>query len=138
MSVTTVLRQGAIAARVASAVLAAVFASGAHAGPVDVYRTGPRYCPNDRPAGARALSQAEAIARARTLVPDDFCGPTAWVSGCDAIPEFALGSWRIFLHQYKLRGDVKDFGGLSHTYVILDRVGNCLANIPGTEIGAPR
>ena len=41
------------------------------------------------------------------------------------------------LHQYHARGGVKDCGGLTHTYIILDPVGNCLANIPGTESGAP-
>ena len=60
------------------------------------------------------------------------------VSGCDTLTEFALGSWRIYFHQYKLRGAVHDPGGLTHTYVILDRVGNCYANIPGTELGAGR
>jgi hypothetical protein len=31
-----------------------------------------------------------------------------------------------------------DPAGLTHTYVILDPVGNCYANIPGTDQGAPR
>ena len=108
------------------------------AGPVEVYREGPRYCPKDRSAGAAPISQEQAIARARTLLPDGFCGPSYFVSGCDVIPEFALGSWRIYFHQYKLAGEAHDPGGLSHTYVILDTVGNCQANIPGTEVGAPR
>ena len=120
-------------------VLVAIAASWtACAGPVEVYREGPQFCPADRPADGGVLTQEQAIVRARSLLPADFCGPTLFVSGCDAIPEFALGTWRIYLHQYKLRAGVKDFGGLSHTYVILDRVGNCLANIPGTEVGAPR
>jgi hypothetical protein len=108
------------------------------AGPVEVYREGPQFCPADRPADAAALTQAQAIERARSLLPADFCGPTVFVSGCEAIPEYAFGSWRIYLHQYKTRGGSRDFGGLTHTYVVLDRVGNCLANIPGTEVGAPR
>ena len=108
------------------------------AGPVEVYREGPRFCPHDRPATAAPLTEAQAIERARTLLPSDFCGPTSYVSGCDVIPEYALSSWRIYFHQYKLRGGVHDPGGLTHTYVILDPVGNCYANIPGTELGAPR
>lgn len=110
----------------------------AHAGPVDVYREGPRYCPRDRGSDATPLTQAQAIARARGLLPDDYCGPSAFVSGCDVLPEYALGSWRIYFHQYRLRGNERDWGGLTHTYVVLDRVGNCDANIPGTEQGAPR
>jgi hypothetical protein len=83
------------------------------------------------------LSEAQVIARSRTMLPPGFCGPTTFVSGCDAEPEFALGAWRIYFHQYFQRDGRKDYGGLSHTYIILDRVGNCLANIPGTEFGAP-
>jgi hypothetical protein len=84
------------------------------------------------------LTQAQAIERARTLLPADFCGPTTFVSGCETVPEQAFGSWRIYFHQYRLRGDERDSGGLTHTYVVLDAVGNCYANIPGTEQGAPR
>jgi hypothetical protein len=108
------------------------------AGPVEVYREGPHFCPRDRPADAAPLTQGEAIERARTLLPHDFCGPTTFVSGCDVIPEYALSSWRIYFHQYKLRGGAHDTGGLAHTYVVLDPVGNCYANIPGTELGATR
>ncbi|HEY1328473.1 MAG TPA: hypothetical protein VGI14_16170 [Casimicrobiaceae bacterium] len=108
------------------------------AGPVEVYREGPQFCPRDRPANAAPLTQEQAIERARTLLPRDFCGPSASVSGCDVIPEYALSSWRIYFHQYKDRGGSHDTGGLTHTYVILDPVGNCYANIPGTELGAPR
>jgi hypothetical protein len=108
------------------------------AGPVEVYREGPQFCPRDRAPDAAALTEAQAIERARTLLPADFCGPSWAVSGCDTLTEFALGSWRIYFHQYKLRGTVHDPGGLTHTYVILDRVGNCYANIPGTELGAGR
>ena len=65
-------------------------------------------------------------------------GPSssAFVSDCDADTEWANGAWRVFVQQYKRTGERKDAGGLTHTYVILDRVGNCLANIPGTELGA--
>jgi hypothetical protein len=124
--------------RVLVATAVAATATLLQAGPVEIYREGPRYCPRDRPANAPVLTEAQAIERGRALVPDDFCGPSWFVSGCDASPEFALDSWRIYVHQYKLRGAVRDHGGLMHTYVILDRVGNCLANIPGTEVGAPR
>jgi hypothetical protein len=106
------------------------------AGPVEVYRTGPEFCPHDRAASAPALSETQAIERARSLVPRDFCGPDTFVSGCDAEPEWAYDAWRIFVHQYKQVGADRERGGLAHTYVILDRVGNCLANIPGTELGA--
>jgi hypothetical protein len=124
--------------RLGVAALALALAAPAAAGPVEVYREGPRYCPRDRPADAPVLTQDEAIARARTLLPDRFCGPSWFVSGCDVLPEFALGTWRIYFQQYKLAGDVHDPGGLAHTYVVLDPVGNCQANIPGTEVGAPR
>jgi hypothetical protein len=116
----------------------ALAAALAHAGPVEVYREGPKFCPHDRPAGAPAITEAQAIERARTLLPAGFCGPGTFVSGCDTQAEFALSSWRVYFHQYQLRGGVHDWGGLSHTYVILDPVGNCYANIPGTEFGAPR
>ena len=102
-----------------------------HAGPVEVYREGPEACP-------RNIPESHVIARARTLVPDGFCGPTTFVSGCDAEPEFALGAWRVYIHQYRDRNGTKDRGGLAHTYIILDPVGNCMANIPGTDPGAPR
>ncbi|HYT97389.1 MAG TPA: hypothetical protein VEO36_08710 [Casimicrobiaceae bacterium] len=135
------------------------------AGPVEAYRTGPEFCPHDRTTNAPPLTEKEAIERARTLLPHDFCGPDssraagpsqganytpsggstaakpqAWgsnfVSGCDADSEWANGAWRVFVQQYKRSGNRKDAGGLTHSYVILDRVGNCLANIPGTELGS--
>ena len=105
------------------------------AGPVEIYRTGPEFCPHDRAPSAPALSEKQAIERARTLLPRDFCGPNLFVSGCDADSEWANGAWRIFVQQYKQSGNRKEAGGLTHSYVILDRVGNCLANIPGTELG---
>jgi len=77
-------------------------------------------------------------AGAAALLPGDFCGPTRFVSGCDVLPEYANGSWRIYFHQFELRDGQPDWGGLTHTYVVLDPVGNCYANIPGTEPGAPR
>ena len=110
----------------------------AHAGPVDVYREGPRYCPRDRAADRAPISEAQAIERARKLLPDGYCGPSTFVSGCDVMPEYSLGSWRIYFHQYRVHDAQRDWGGLTHTYVVLDRVGNCDANIPGTEQGAPR
>jgi hypothetical protein len=87
---------------------------------------------------APVLSEAQAIARARAMLPGGFCGPSTFVTGCDAEPEFALGAWRMYFHQYRDRAGVRDRGGLAHTYIILDPVGNCMANIPGTEFGAPK
>ncbi len=107
------------------------------AGPVEVYREGPQLCPHDLPKTAPVLTQGQAIDRSRAMLPIGFCGPDTFVSGCDAEPEFALGAWRIYFHQYRDRGVTHDRGGLSHTYIILDPVGNCLANIPGTDFGAP-
>ena len=54
------------------------------------------------------------------------------MSGCDFEPEVAYDSWRVFARQYKLVDGDKRYGGLDHSYVVLDAVGNCLANIPGT------
>jgi hypothetical protein len=119
----------------------AVVAIGAtlvHAGPVEVYREGPELCPRDVPKTAPVLTEPQAIARSRTMLPAGFCGPSVFVSGCDADPEFELGAWRMYFHQYYDRAGQKDRGGLTHTYIILDPVGNCVANIPGTEPGAPR
>ena len=114
-----------------------VVACAAIAGPVDVYRTGPEYCPHDRPASAAALSEAQVVERAVRLLPRDFCGPNAFVAGCDADAESTYGAWRVFVRQYRGGGGVRhDYAGLDHSYVILDAVGNCLANIPGTELGA--
>jgi len=107
-------------------------AAPALSGPVLVYREGPESCPRDRPAGGAALTEAQAIERARTLLPKTFCGPTFFVDGCDSEPEFALGIWRIYVHQYKIADGRKDRSGLGHSYLILYPVGNCVANIPGT------
>lgn len=126
-----------IATAGAGAATLLAFALPLAAGPVEVFREG-AFCPRDRAADAPMLSEADAIARARALLPGDFCAPSRFVSGCDALPEFALGTWRIYVHQFRLRGARHEWGGLTHSYVILDRVGNCHANIPGTEVGATR
>ncbi len=123
-------------ARAAIGVVGWALIAQANAAPVDVYRTGAQYCPHDRDARAPAITQGEAIARARELLPGEFCGPGRFVAGCDADTEFIDGSWRVYLHQYRLRGVRHDWGGLTHSYVILDALGNCLANIPGTGLGA--
>jgi hypothetical protein len=119
----------------AVALLALVAATSA-AGPVEVYREGPRYCPRDRSPSSPVLDEAQVVARARALVPDDFCGPTRYVAGCDTHLEYEHGSWRVYVHQYRREPSRNDWAGLDHTYVILDRVGNCLANIPGTPLGS--
>jgi hypothetical protein len=119
------------------AILALSFAAGAAlGGPVEVYREGPRYCPRDRTAASPVIDAAQAIARARALVPDGFCGPTRWVAGCDTLVEFEHGTWRVYVHQYRRQAERRDWLGLTHTYVILDAVGNCIHNIPGTELGS--
>jgi hypothetical protein len=125
------------AARAGAAVLVGLIAMHADAAPVDVYRTGPQFCPRDRSPDAGPMSREQAIERARTLLPREFCGPGRFVAGCDADTELVDGSWRVYLHQFQLRGGRHDWSGLTHTYVILDAAGNCLANIPGTALGAP-
>ena len=118
--------------RVRCALLAlTLFAHGALSGPVLVYREG-EACPHDRPASAPRISAEQAIARAKALLPKDFCGPSLFVSGCDFEPEIAFDSWRVFARQYRLVDGEKRYGGLDHSYVVLDPVGNCIANIPGT------
>ena len=112
--------------------LTMLVATPALSGPVLVYREGPEFCPRDRPLDGPVITEGQAIERARKLLPKNFCGPSLFVDGCDAEPEFALGAWRIYVHQYTLSGGRKDRGGLEHAYVILDSVGNCVANIPGT------
>jgi hypothetical protein len=109
----------------------ALHAGAALSGPVLVYREG-AYCPRDRRADAPHLTPEQAVARAKALLPRDFCGPTLFVSGCDFEPERAWDTWRVFARQYKEVGGEKRYGGLDHSYVVLDAVGNCLANIPGT------
>ena len=124
-------------ARVAVALACAGVATLAASAPVDVYRTGPQFCPRDRAPDAAPMTREQAIDRARALLPREFCGPGRFVAGCDADTEFIDGSWRVYVHQYQLRSGRHAWGGLTHSYVILDAVGNCLANIPGTELGAP-
>ena len=126
------MRARTLGGPLALAAFVAAFGTPAFGGPVLVYREGPEFCPRDRPPTAPVLTAEQAIARARALLPKTFCGPTWFVDGCDAEPEFALGVWRIYIHQYKLAGTARNRGGLDHSYVILDPVGNCVANIPGT------
>jgi hypothetical protein len=120
-----------------AAVAALAVAATAQAGPVESYREGPQYCPRDRPATAAVLSEQEIDARAIELLPG-FCAPSHFVTGCFAEPELVRGSWRVYVRQYRLVDGRRAFGELDHSYVILDRVGNCLANIPGTPLGALR
>jgi hypothetical protein len=117
-----------------AAALALALAAAVSAGPVEVYREGPQYCPRDRPANAASINAAQAIERARSLLPPDFCGPAWSIDGCDADTEHVDDTWRVYLHQYRARSGRHDWSGLTHSYVILDRVGNCVANIPGTEL----
>jgi len=123
-------------ARAVVAGVAAGLAFGAWAGPVDLYLDGPQFCPRDMPVTAPRISEAQAIARTRTMLPRGFCGPTAFVSGCTYDVENEYDSWRVYVHQYRDVAGRKEKGGLQHTYLILDKVGNCLAHIPGTEFGA--
>jgi hypothetical protein len=116
------------------AAFAVALAASAFAGPVEVYREGPQHCPRDRPASAQPLTEAQAIERARGLLPRGFCGPAWYIDGCDADSELVDDTWRVYLHQYRAREGRHDWSGLAHSYVILDRVGNCVANIPGTEL----
>ena len=66
--------------RIAAALLA-LLVSPLVAGPVEVYREGPQFCPRDRPADAPPIGEAEAIARARALLPADACGGSRFVDG---------------------------------------------------------
>ena len=116
----------------------ATAATPAPAGPVEVYREGDRHCPRNVAPGSPRIDQKEAERIALKLVPDDFCGPSASIAGCDVVTENFYDSWRVYVHQYHRRPNAKDWAALTHTYVILDPIGNCLANIPGTEPGAPR
>jgi hypothetical protein len=109
-----------------------VAAQCAVAGPVLVYREGAAFCPKDRPATAPRITAVEAAERAKALMPKDFCGPDAWVDGCDYDAEFALNSWRIYVRQWKQLDGRKQYEPRDHSFVVLDPIGNCLANIPGT------
>ena len=122
---------GATSARgLALAALAA--ANVAVAGPILVYREGAAFCPKDRPASAPRITATEAADRAKALMPKEFCGPDGWVDGCDYDPEFALDSWRVYVRQWKRIDGRKQYEPREHSFVVLDPVGNCLANIPGT------
>ncbi|MBS0321924.1 MAG: hypothetical protein JSR18_15370 [Proteobacteria bacterium] len=121
--------------RAAALVACATVATAAWAGPVERYRTGPQFCPRDRAPTAPRLSEKDIDARAIALLPD-LCKPSVFVTGCDAEPELINEQWRVYVQQYKLRDGTPDHGGLDHSYVILDPVGNCIANIPGTPLGA--
>ena len=35
------------------------------------------------------------------MLPDDFCGPSYFVSGCTFDVENEYDSWRVYAHQYK-------------------------------------
>jgi hypothetical protein len=107
-------------------------AADAFAGPVLVYRDHPEYCPKDRSAGAPRLTAEQAAERAKALMPKEFCGPDWWVDGCDYDPEYALDSWRVYVRQWKRVDGRKQYEPRDHSYVVLDPVGNCLANMPGT------
>jgi len=120
------------------AIAVAVFAAPALSGPVEVYREGDRWCPRNLPPGSPRIDQKTAERIALGLVPDDFCGPSPSIAGCDVVTENFYDSWRVYVHQYRRVRGARDWAALTHTYVILDPVGNCLANIPGTEPGAPR
>ena len=106
-------------------------ATAALGGPVLVYREG-SYCPNDRPRDAPKITAAQAIERARLLLPPGFCGPNWYVSGCEFDPEWAFDTWRVFAQQYHEANGGRETAGRDHTYIVLDAVGNCVANIPGT------
>ena len=54
------------------------------------------------------------------------------MDGCDYDPEYALDSWRVYVQQCKRVDGRKQYEPREHSYVVLDAVGNCLANIPGT------
>lgn len=96
-----------------------------------VYREG-AFCPRDRAADAPRITEQQAIERARQLLPKDFCGPSWWVDGCELDAELAFDSWRVYAQQYKSIGGRPETSGRDHSYVVLDAVGNCMANIPGT------
>lgn len=105
--------------------------SAALAGPVLVYREG-AYCPRDRGPESLRLSAGQAIERAKELLPRDFCGPNWFVDGCEFDPEQAFDTWRVYALQYKSIDRHRETRGRDHSYVVLDAVGNCIANIPGT------
>jgi len=132
MTAHVLVRGGAIWLGAISIAVAAV----AEAGPVDLYLDGPQLCPRSLPANAPRINADQAATRTRGMVPPGFCGPNVFVSGCTFDVENEYDSWRVYVHQYKDRGGRMDPGGLEHTYLILDAVGNCIAHVPGTPFGA--
>lgn len=116
--------------------LVGALATAVAAGPVDLYLDGPQLCPRTLPATAPRINADQAATRTQGMVPPGFCGPNTFVSGCTFDVENEYDSWRVYIHQYKDRGGRKDPSGLEHTYLILDAVGNCIAHIPGTPLGA--
>ena len=122
---------GAFAAR-ALALACVAAANVAVAGPVLTYREGAEFCPKDRPPSAPRITAIEAAERAKTLLPKEFCAADHWVDGCDFDPEFALDSWRVYVRQWKRVDGRKQYEPREHSFVVLDPIGNCLANIPGT------
>ena len=67
--------------------MACAFAAAtAGAGPVEVYRTGPEFCPHDRRDSEPALTESQIIERARALLPRVFWR-NAFAAGCDADAE---------------------------------------------------
>ncbi len=116
--------------------LSIAIAMAVDAGPVDLYLDGPQLCPRTVPSTAPRINADQAAMRTRAMVPPGFCGPNAFVSDCTFDVENEYDSWRVYVHQVKDRGGRKDPSGLEHTYLILDAVGNCIAHIPGTPLGA--
>ena len=83
------------------------------------------------------LTEAQAIERARALLPRDFCGPDRVRLRLRRRAENAYDTWRIYVHQYKLVGADSDTARPRRTPTSSSiAVGNCLAHIPGTELGA--
>jgi hypothetical protein len=123
---------GAEAGRALTLAVLAAAANVAVAGPVLVYREGAAFCPKERPTTAPRITAEQAADRAKALMPKEFCGPDGWVDGCDYDPEYALDSWRVYVRQWKRIDGRKQYEPREHSFVVLDPVGNCLANIPGT------
>ena len=97
----------------------------------------PTYCPHDRCDGAPTLTEAQAIERARALLPREFCGPDAFVTGLRR--RTGAGVRRVAdLRPPTQDGRAAGRGDLTHLITLRSSiaVGNYLANIPGTELGA--
>ncbi len=87
--------------RVALVLSVLSFAGEAAAGPVDLYLTVPASVRMRFRRRAPRISEAQAIARTRTMLPDLFCGPTIFVSGCTFDVENEYDTWRVYAHQYR-------------------------------------